>query len=121
VRVEERDVVGDRAFDPIRLNGETVETPPAKFCAFPCNGGDIRRGRKQLFRNRLAPGIDKGKSVFVSGQRKRTAISQSPVLSKFELATPIQARTPITRCMTGPVPSLIARLPEATIFAGCGQ
>jgi hypothetical protein len=97
-----------------------AETPPDKFCAFPCNGGDIRRGRKQLFHNRLAPRIGKRKSVFVSGRRKRTAISQSPFLSKFEIAMPIQARTPITRCMTGPVPSLIARLPEAAIFAGCG-
>jgi hypothetical protein len=61
----------NRAFDPIRLNGEMAETPPDKFCAFPCNGGDIRRGRKQLFHNRLAPRIGKRKSVFVSGRRNR--------------------------------------------------
>jgi hypothetical protein len=58
VRVEERDVVGDCPFDPARLDGEMVKIAPAESCAFPCNGGDIRRGRKQLFHNRLAPALD---------------------------------------------------------------
>src|SRR6202165_3407818 len=120
MRGEKRLVVGNHAFDSLTLDGEMAKIPPAKFCAFPCNGGDIRRRRKQLFHNRLAPRIDKRKSVFVSGWRKRTAISQSPFLSTFELAMPIQARSPITRCLTGPVPSLIAHLPQAAIFAGCG-
>src|ERR1700687_4723318 len=117
---EERLVVDNHACDALRLDGEMAKIAPAKFCAFPCNGGNIRRGRKQLFHNRLAPRIDERKSVFVSGRRKRTAISQSAFLSTFELAMPIQARTPITCCPTGPVPILIARLPEAAIFAGCG-
>ena len=51
VRVQERDVVGDRAFDPVMLDGEIAKIPPAKFCAFPCNGGDIRCGREQPARD----------------------------------------------------------------------
>src|SRR6478735_5532907 len=113
-------IVGNGAFNSLRLDGEIGKIAPAKFCAFPRNGGDIRRGRKQLFHNRLAPRIDKRKSGFVSGRRKRTAISQSPSLSKLELEMPIHARVPITRCMTGPVPGLIAHLPQAAIFAGYG-
>jgi hypothetical protein len=102
------------------LTGRWLKAPPAKFCAFPCNGGDIRRGRKQLFHNRLAPRIDERRSVFVGGRRKRTAISQSKFLSTLELPMPTQARSPITRCATGHVPILIAHLPQASIFAGCG-
>src|SRR5258708_16950964 len=97
-----------------------AKTTPVEFCAFPCNGGNIRRGRKQLFHNRLAPRIDERKSVFVGDRRKRTAIGQSPSLSAYELAMPTQARMPIIRCVTGPVPSLVAHLPQAAILAGCG-
>jgi hypothetical protein len=73
----ERPIVGYCALDPVRLDGKTAKIPPAEFCALPCNGGNIRRERKQLFHNRLAPRIDKQKSVFVSGRRKGAAISQS--------------------------------------------
>src|SRR6266403_5374101 len=120
MRGEKCDVVGDCAFDSLRLDGEIGKTPPAKLCAFPCNGGNIRRGRQQLFRNRLAARIDQRKSVFFSGGRERTAISHSPVLSTFERTMPIQACLPIPRYAPGPVPSLITRLPQAAIFAGCG-
>src|SRR5260370_16989779 len=113
---EERLVVDNHAFDSLRLDEEIGKITPAKFCAFPCNGGNIRRGRKQLFHNRLAPRIDERKSVFVSGRRKRTAISQSTFLSRFELATPIQAGPPITRCLTDPVPNLIRLPPTSPSF-----
>src|SRR5258707_13150956 len=62
---EERLVVDNHAFDSLRLDEEIGKITPAKFCAFPCNGGNIRRGRKKLPYQCCAPPFDVRPAVAV--------------------------------------------------------
>jgi hypothetical protein len=109
--------VGDRAFDPLRPDGQVAKFPPLKFGALPCDRAIVRRWREQLFHNRRAPFIDKINSAFVAPRgRKRSAIAYPLALCVLELALPVEAGAPVTRRMAGEPPRIAARNSDPGIY-----
>jgi hypothetical protein len=122
MRGEECHIVGDRAFDPLRPDGQVAKFPPLKFGALPCDRAIVRRWREQLFHNRRAPFIDKINSAFVVPRgRKRSAIAYPLALCLLELALPVEAGAPVTRRMAGEPPRIAARNSDPGIFTGFSQ
>jgi hypothetical protein len=71
---KERDVIGDRPFNPFFFDGQVRKITALEFSALPSDRAKIGRWSKQLFCNRLAPFVDQPKPVFVLRLRERGAI-----------------------------------------------
>jgi hypothetical protein len=100
MRVKERDVIGDRLFNPFFFDGQVRKIAALELRALPGDRSKVGRWRKQLLRHRLSP--QAGSALY--GRREVQAsypatikLTTTPILESPRLDQDTYGRSTLSR------------------------